>query len=115
MQLVPVLAVRPIGVRCVGGTIGEEWRERLLDETRAVLLRLPDLVDAEDAGVVEAGAVVDRSPGLPEVEETSAERVVIHRVPIVTEIELGDVRVCHEDLLCRSRNVVERQPGDRRC
>src|SRR4051794_15412952 len=102
MQLIPVLAVRSVGVRWVGGASGEEWLERLLDETRAVLVRFPDLVDAEDAGV-EAGAVVDRSPGLPEVEETGAERVVVHRIAIVAEIELSDVRVRHVELLLPER------------
>src|SRR4051794_37422288 len=93
VQLVPVLAVWPVGVRCVGGTSGEEWFEGFFDEARAVLERLPDLVHAEDAVVVEAGAVVDCPLGSPEVEEASAERVVVHGVAVVAEIELGDVSV----------------------
>jgi hypothetical protein len=40
--------------------------------------------------------VVDCSNWLAEIEEASAERVVIHGVAIVAKVELGDVRVWHE-------------------
>jgi len=99
VQLIPVLAVWPVGVRCVGGTSGEEGLERFFDEARAVFARLPDLVHPEDAVVVEAGAVMDSSLGLSEVEEASAERVVVHGVAVVAEIELGDVCVSQKNLL----------------
>jgi hypothetical protein len=75
--------------------ISEQAPEGLLNEASTVFPRLPNLVDAKDTRVVEAGAVVDRTRVLSELEEASTERVVIDGVPVVAEVELGDVCIRH--------------------
>jgi len=80
-------------MRCVGRTLGEEGLEGLFDKAGAVFARRPNLIHPEDTSVVEAGAVVDRPRGISEVEKASAERVVIHGVAVVVEVELGDMRM----------------------
>ena len=96
VQLVAVLAVWPERMRCVRRPLGEEGLERLFHKAGAVFAGRPNLIHPEDTSLVEAGAVVERPRGLSEVEEASAERVVIHRVAVVAEVELGDIALCHE-------------------
>jgi len=98
MELVAILAVRSEGMVRVGGAFGEKWGEGLTNEAPAVITRLPHLVHSEDTVLVEAGAVVNRSDGLSEVEEAGAESVVVHGVPVVAELELRDMCVRHENL-----------------
>jgi hypothetical protein len=96
VQLVAVLAVWLERMGSVCRSRGEERLEGLFDKAGAVFSGRPDLVHPEDTSIVEAGAVVERPCRLSEVEEASAERVVIHGVAVVLELELGDMRVGHE-------------------
>ena len=68
MQLVPVLAVWSVRMRCVRRTLSEEGLEGLFDEAGTVLAGGPNLINPEDTSVVEACAVVYRPRGLSEVE-----------------------------------------------